>query len=176
MIVLGRTAMDTLDYTGPMVNKGSKALFLGVGEKRRELPTSFDSPLPAGIVAARPFSPGCLVVAGKPYAEYEGQASAIAKESVFASWPLVVLVDDLEEATASTELFLWTVFTRFEPAGDLAARSMVTERFHVALEPPLVFDARMRPTYPEVMEVDRATRELVDRRWDEYGIGGPGHA
>ncbi len=170
VVVLGRTAMDTLDYTGPMVNKGSKALFLGVGEKRRDLPTSFHGPLPAGVVAARPFSPGCLVVAGKPYAEYEGQGAALARESAFAAWPLVVLVDDVEEATASPELFLWTVFTRFEPAGDLAARSMETERFHVALEPPLVFDARMRPSYPEVMEVDAATRDLVDRRWDEYGL------
>ena len=81
-----------------------------------------------------------------------------------------MLVDDLVEATASTELFLWTLFTRFEPAGDLFARGMHTERFHTALEPPLVFDARMRPSYPPVLEVDDATKELVDRRWDEYGI------
>ena len=170
VIVLGRTSMDTLDYTGPMVNRGSKALLLGVGEKRRELPTTFEERLPPTVVAARPFCPGCLVVGGKPYAEYEDQPAALAREAAFAAWPLVVLVDDVEEATASTELFLWTLFTRFEPAGDLHARSMATERFHVALEPPLVFDARMRPTYPPVLEVDEATRELVDRRWDEYGL------
>jgi hypothetical protein len=42
--------------------------------------------------------------------------------------------------------------------------------FHTALTPPLVVDARLAPTYPAVLEVDRPTRELVDRRWKEYGI------
>ncbi|MHC5009388.1 MAG: UbiD family decarboxylase [Planctomycetota bacterium] len=170
LIVLGATAMDTLDYTGPMVNRGSKALFLGLGEPRRELPTTFDRDLPPGVVAARPFCPGCLVLAGKPYAEFEDQARRVAREEAFREWPLLVLVDDLEEATASTELFLWTVFTRFEPAGDLFAREMPTTRFHTGLVPPVVFDARLRPTYPEVLAVDDATRDLVDRRWREYGI------
>lgn len=170
VLVLGETAMDTLDYTGPMVNRGSKALFLGLGEPRRALPTRFDGPLPPGIVAAEPFVPGCLVLAGKPWVEHEDQAAQVAREEVFADWPLLVLVDDLIEATASTELFLWTVFTRFEPAGDLHARAMHAERFHTALEPPLVFDARMRPRYPPVLEVDAETKALVDRRWDEYEI------
>jgi hypothetical protein len=47
---------------------------------------------------------------------------------------------------------------------------MRPDRFHVALEPPLVVDARMKPRYPEVLEVDPATRDLVDRRWPEYGL------
>jgi hypothetical protein len=34
----------------------------------------------------------------------------------------------------------------------------------------VVFDARMKPWYPEVMEVDDETRDLVDRRWSEYRI------
>lgn len=170
VLVLGETAMDTLDYTGPTVNRGSKALFLGLGEPRRSLPTTFDGPLPAGVEGARVFVPGCLVLAGRPFVEFEDQPEHVAREDAFSDWPLLVLVDDLEEATASTGLFLWTLFTRFEPAGDLCARGMHTQRFHTALEPPLVFDARMRPTYPPVLEVDDATRELVDRRWDEYGI------
>ena len=107
---------------------------------------------------------------GKPYADTPDHAALGAKDPAVKDWPLVVVVDDVEEATASSELFLWTVFTRVEPAGALWARSMSTERFHVGLEPPIVFDARMRPSYPPVLEVDDATRELVDRRWDEYGI------
>ena len=79
-------------------------------------------------------------------------------------------MDDLEEATRNTELFLWTTFTRMEPAADIHGREQHVDRFHVGLEPPVVFDCRMKPWYPEVMEVDDATRDLVDRRWDEYGI------
>jgi UbiD family decarboxylase len=172
VIVLGNTAMDSLDYTGPMVNRGSKALFLGLGEPRRTLPTTFQGALPPGVPAARPFVPGCLVVAAKPFVEEPDAAKRLARHPAFEGWPLVVLVDDLAEATSSTELFLWTWFTRFEPAGCLVAREMTTERFHTALTPPVVADARMRPTYPEVMAVDDATAALVDRRWKEYGIPG----
>ncbi len=171
VVVLGETAMDTLDYTGPRVNRGSKALFLGLGAPRRRLPTEVPSELPAGVRGARAFTPGCLVLGGRPYAEAEGQAESVARHPAFADWPLLVLVDDVAAATASTPAFLWTVFTRFEPAGDLAARARHLDRFHVALEPPLVFDARMRPSYPDVLEVDPETSALVDRRFDEYGIG-----
>ena len=79
-------------------------------------------------------------------------------------------VDDLAEATASDELFLWTTFTRMEPAAHIYGREENVARFHVGLEPPVVFDCRMKPWYPDVMEVDDATRDLVDRRWEEYGI------
>jgi hypothetical protein len=152
------------------VNRGSKALFVGVGPVRRALPERWDGDLPPGVPAARPFSPGCLVLAGKPYVEDPEQAERVARHPAFRDWPLLVLVDDLAEATASTELFLWTVFTRFEPGGCLFARERTVDRMHVALTPPVVFDARMRPSYPPVLEVDDATRALVDRRWPEYGI------
>jgi 3-polyprenyl-4-hydroxybenzoate decarboxylase len=170
IVVLGHTAMDSLDYTGPMVNRGSKALFLGVGEPKRSLPERFEGTLPAGIPDARVFAPGCLVLAGKPFAEDPTQPARIARDRALGDWPLLVLVDDLSEATASTELFLWTVFTRFEPAGCLHAREMSAGRFHTGLVPPVVLDARMRPSYPPVLAVDPPTRSLVDRRWDEYGI------
>jgi UbiD family decarboxylase len=170
VVVLGRTAMDSLDYTGPMVHRGSKALFVGVGEPRRTLPTRFAGALPSGVFAAAPFVPGCLVLSTKSYAEDPDAPSRIARDGAFDEWPLLVLVDDLAEATASVQSFLWTVFTRFEPAGDIHARRMHTERFHTALETPVVFDARLQPRYPAVMEVDAATRDLVDRRWPEYGL------
>jgi len=57
-----------------------------------------------------------------------------------------------------------------EPAADLHGRERVTARFHTGLLAPVVVDARMKPGYPRVMEVDPETRALVDRRWDEYGI------
>ena len=172
LIVVSQTAQDSLDYTGPSVNQGSKGMLLGLGEPVRALPAEWvgGTPLPEGVVAARAFCRGCLVVQGVPFERERGQASRIAQHEAFGPWPLVVLVDDLAEATASTELFLWTTFTRMEPAGDVHGRRQVVERFHVGLEPPVVWDCRMKPWYPEVMEVDAATRELVDRRWPEYGI------
>jgi 3-polyprenyl-4-hydroxybenzoate decarboxylase len=42
LFVFANVSQDTLDYTGPSVNKGSKAMMLGLGqEKCRELPREF---------------------------------------------------------------------------------------------------------------------------------------
>ncbi|WP_319549434.1 hypothetical protein [Desulfogranum marinum] len=38
------------------------------------------------------------------------------------------------------------------------------QRFHVGLEPPVVFDCRMKPWYTDVLEVDPATKALVDEK------------
>jgi UbiD family decarboxylase len=172
LIVVSQTAQDSLDYTGPKKHHGSKGMLLGLGSAIRELPERWieGSPLPEGVAKARAFCRGCLVVEGAPYVREKDQAARIAKWGGFRDWPLVVLVDDLAEATATTELFLWTTFTRMEPAADIHGREATVARFHVGLEPPVVFDCRMKPSYPPVMEVDDATRELVDRRWAEYGI------
>ena len=172
LIVLGETAQDTLDYTGPRVNRGSKAILLATGDARVPLPSVYEGSPPPGTARAVPFCRGCLVVEGRPFVGDRDAADRVARHAELAAWPLVVLVDDAAEATRSTELFLWTTFTRMEPAADIHARDRVTARFHTGLVAPVVIDARMKPGYPEVMEVDAATRALVDRRWTEYGIPG----
>jgi UbiD family decarboxylase len=172
LLVVGQTSQDTLDYTGPSVNRGSKAMLLGLGDAVRPLPERWEesAPLPEGVRRARAFCRGCLVVEGPRFADEKDAAARIAAFPGFREWPLLVLVDDAAEATASTELFLWTAFTRMEPAGDIHARERQVARFHVGLVPPAVFDCRMKPWYPEVLEADAPTRDLVDRRWKEYGI------
>ena len=41
LYVFSNLSMDTLDYTGPEVNKGSRACWLGLGDPVRELPREF---------------------------------------------------------------------------------------------------------------------------------------
>ena len=51
LFVFANVSQDTLDYTGPSVNKGSKAMLLGLGkEKKRELPQTFSGSLPSGCI------------------------------------------------------------------------------------------------------------------------------
>lgn len=172
LFVLSGVAQDTLDYTGPKVNEGSKAILLALGDPIRKLPTEYEGGLPSGTRRVEVFAPGCLVVEGQAFEGNEDLADRIAAHAGLADWPLAVLVDDAAEATASTKLFQWTTFTRFEPAADLHGRERATRRFHTGLVPPVVIDARMKPWYPGVMAVDEETRDLVDRRWNEYGIEG----
>ena len=54
--------MDTLDYTGPVVNEGSKGVWLGLGNPVRELPREFRAAeLPVGCGEVLVFAGGCLV-------------------------------------------------------------------------------------------------------------------
>ena len=115
--------MDTLDYTGPKINEGSKGVLLGLGDPVRELPQRVSvGGLPAGVHDARVFCPGCLVVDGagvRRRARRRRRASRDIRRS--QAWPLVVLSDEPLRATASAMNFLWTTFTRFEPAADIHA-------------------------------------------------------
>ena len=143
-------SMDTLDYTGPEVNKGSKGVWLGLGDPVRELPREFrpSVPPPADAIDVRVFCGGCLVVGGAGYADDPDAAERLAAHPAFAGWPLVVLTDEPERAARSVVNFLWTTFTRFEPARDIHAAATRVVRHHVTYTPPIVIDARLKPGFP----------------------------
>jgi UbiD family decarboxylase len=168
LYVFGNLAMDTLDYAGPAVNEGSKGVLLGLGEPCRTLPAELRGELPSGFTAAKVFCPGCAVVQGPAFAAEPTAPIRLAAAPMLADWPLVVLVDDAAKASKSTINFLWTTFTRFEPAADLHARAVRTVRHQQSYTPPIVLDARMKPTYPKELFCDRDTAALVTRRWREY--------
>ena len=53
LYVFSNLSMDTLDYTGPVVNEGSKGVWLGLGDPVRELPREFRPPTPPPADVAR---------------------------------------------------------------------------------------------------------------------------
>jgi UbiD family decarboxylase len=167
LFVFGNLAMDTLDYTGPKVNEGSKGVLLGLGEPVRDLPGEFRGALPAGASAAAVFVPGALVVAGPRFADDRDYPARLTADPAVAAWPLVVLADDAAATARDERAFLWRVFTRFEPAADVHGRTRVV-RNHLAFTPPVVIDARTKPWMPDVVEPDADTVARVDRRWREY--------
>lgn len=163
LFVFANVSQDTLDYTGPSVNKGSKAMMMGLGkEKKRDLPGEYHGSLPPGCDKPSVYLPGTLVVKGSPYKDSTELAQDLAAWPDLADWPVILLVDSTAEATVSLQEFLWTFFTRFEPAADIHGSSQKVSRFHVGLEPPVVFDCRMKPWYTDVLEVDPETKKLVD--------------
>src|SRR5437660_4916599 len=74
LFIFSELSMDTLDYPSGTVNRGSKAVMLGLGAAVRELPREFRGELPAGVSRAEVFCPGCLVVQGSPFDEEREQA------------------------------------------------------------------------------------------------------
>jgi 3-polyprenyl-4-hydroxybenzoate decarboxylase len=174
LFVFSNLAMDTLDYTGPAVNEGSKGVWLGLGDPVRDLPREFRpaAPPPPEVTDVRVFCGGCLVVGGPAAADDPGAAARLAAHPAFRGWPLVVLTDEPKRAAASSINFLWTTFTRFEPAADIHAAATRVVRHHVVHEPPVLIDARRKPGFPKELACDPDTAALVTRRWSEYFRGG----
>jgi 3-polyprenyl-4-hydroxybenzoate decarboxylase len=170
LFVLANLSMDTLDYTGPKVNEGSKGVWLGLGDPVRDLPREFAPPEapPADVTETRVFCGGCLVVGGPPHAQDPGAAARYAAHPAFRDWPLLVVTDEPARAARSAMNFLWTTFTRFEPAADIHAGSREITRNHVAFRGPIAIDARLKPGFPEELSCDPETAARVSRRWKEY--------
>lgn len=167
LFIFSNVSMDTLDYTSGQVNEGSKAVMLGLGDARRDLPREFHGQLRRDVTAAEVFCGGCLVIQGAPYAEDPEQAARLAKEDWLRDWPLVILHDDAQVARSTSD-FLWSTWTRFEPASDIYAAGTKVIRHQLSYEGPIVIDARTKPGFPKELIVRDDIAALVDRRWREY--------
>ena len=168
LYVFSNLSMDTLDYTGPAVNQGSKGVWLGLGDPVRELPRQFNGTAPSGVTDVRVFCGGCLVVGARSRTDDADAATRIAQDAAFRGWPLVVVTDEPARAAASSMNFLWTTFTRFEPAADIHAAQARVVRNHIVYSGPIVIDARLKPGFPRELVCDDDTAALVTRRWKEY--------
>jgi len=170
LYIFPNLSMDTLDYTGPKINRGSKGLWLGLGDPVRQLPREFKPEVspPGDMTDARVFCPGCLVVGGPSFTKDPEAAGRFASHPALADWPLVVLSDEPERASASSINFLWTTFTRFEPAADMHPAATRVIHNHLSFSAPILIDARMKPNYPDELACDDVTSKQVTERWREY--------
>jgi 3-octaprenyl-4hydroxybenzoate decarboxylase (EC 4.1.1.-) len=172
LLIITETSADTLDYTGRRLNHGSKAIMLGLGNPKRELPVQYKGLLPPGIKHIEAFCAGCLVVVGPGFADSSNFVFDVLKltktDPDFNEWPLIILLDNLYDKLNQTG-FLWRVFTRFDPASDIYC-SVKLVRNHRLYHGPIIIDARKKPGYPKELFPDEKTVKLVNERWQEYRI------
>jgi menaquinone biosynthesis decarboxylase len=167
LFIFSNAAFDTLDYTSGTINRGSKAIMMGLGEAVRDLPKEFHGELPQSIKRAEVFCGGCLVVEGASYTDEPKLAERISQREALKDWQFVVIHDNADVAKSSAN-FLWATWTRFEPASDIYAAKTETIRHHLSYTAPIVVDARMKPGYPDELIVRDDIAKLVDERWREY--------
>ena len=167
--VFDRTSFDTLDYASGKINHGSKAMLVGVGEKKRELKREFSGDLPQGVKKAKVFCGGCLVLETENYESNENLGLRVAESGLFDDFQIVVLHDSIEFAETADK-FLWATWTRFNPSTDIKSKEISVVNNHISYKNPIVIDARMKPWYPKEVEVREDIKQLVDRRWNEYYI------
>jgi len=167
LFVFSNVSQDTLDYTTRTLNEGSKAILMGLGDKRFELVTAVTAELcnPA-FRHQEVFAPGVLVVDGPAWTEGDNAVQSLLREKAVRPFRLVCLVDHVADCVRDEASFLWTIFTRFEPAADIHASQADLNRYHVSLSAPLVLDCRFKPWYPPVVEPLPETIARVDKLWN----------
>lgn len=172
------TTIDTLDYSGGGLNRGSKLVIAATGTPARELAAELpgELSLPEGFRSPRVAMPGVLVVQGPKYAEAGGRADlnrfveSFGRDSPLNRFPLVTLVDDSEFTAANLRNWLWVTFTRSNPAVDVDGIGAFTRDKHWGAEGSLVIDARIKPFHAPPLVEDPDTLAKVDAR---AARGGP---
>ena len=174
-----RTTIDTLDYSGSGLNLGSKVVFAAAGPVRRTLPTTIPEKLnlPNGFDAPRVCLPGILAIKSPPFLSPQNQdalyfCDAFNPSDTINQFPMILLVDDSDFASACERNFLWTVFTKTNPAKDIHGIASVINDKHWGCIGSLVIDARSKPHHAPALVENPA----VERAVDALGVrGGPLH-
>jgi 4-hydroxy-3-polyprenylbenzoate decarboxylase len=176
------TTIDTLDYSGAALNRGSKVVIAAAGSERRRLPETIPAGLrlPDGFGNPRICLPGILAVTGPACMTPRGSddpvltafAASFGTEEAINSFPLVVVVDDSSFTARTLNNFLWVTFTRSNPATDIYGVGSTTRCKHWGCAGALIVDARTKPHHAPPLLDDPD----VERRVDELGApGGPLH-
>ena len=177
-----RTTIDTLDYSGHGLNQGSKVIMAAAGPKLRELPAAIPTELnlPQGFKNPRVALPGVLLLSGPQCNNYlpgqdkdlQGLVSAYSAVDPINRFPLIMVVDDSEFCAATLNNWLWTCFTRSNPAADIYGIASEISAKHWGCSGSLIIDARCKPHHaPPLVDVPE-----VEKKVDQLGAkGGPLH-
>ena len=172
-----RTTIDTLDYSGTGLHRGSKLVVAAVGRPRRSLPTVMPPGLrlPDGFADARVCLPGVLAVRapasgpeGTP-ADLAAFCAAFRADDPLCIFPLLVLVDDSEFCGRSLDNFLWVTFSRSNPAADVGGIEAATADKHWGCQGSLVIDARRKPQHAPLLVEDPQVTARVDGLFAQHG-------
>lgn len=165
------TTMDSLDYTGHALHEGSKLVIASYGEKKRTLAHE----LPERALKrytfrdARLALPGVLVVRTTPFkdyksAEYEMRSFASScREFLELGIVFIIVADDAEYSAKNLDNFLWTTFTRSDPARDIYGVDSFTEYKHWGCKGSLIIDARAKHHHAGVLTEDEDVNANINR-------------
>ncbi|WP_201457153.1 menaquinone biosynthesis decarboxylase [Chlamydia sp. 17-3921] len=164
LIVFSETANDTLDYSGPQLNQGSKAIFMGIGNAQRSLPHKYQGQRLPGIDDIGVFCKGCLVLE----TTINDNIDNLLRHPQLQNWPLIILTSCLQKTLNSEKDFLWRTFINSSPATDLHVRHKQYSLHRPDYIFPIILNAQDKPSHPkEVVSCEKISRK-VTLRWREF--------
>jgi UbiD family decarboxylase len=177
--LIAPTAQDTLDFTGPAMNTGSRLILVATrrdGEKLRDEPPP-PPPDPRDVhddlEGLTSMGPAFLIARVREGADPAEVREALGVHPAANRYLFHVLVSP-DVPLDDPMMVLWGWFTRFDPLADLhpARREQAGNR--LILHFPIAIDATWKKGYRTPVELDPEVEKKVDSRWSEYGIPGGG--
>lgn len=166
-----QTTIDTLDYSGTGMNRGSKLVLAAADVPLRQLAPALPAelPLPPGFRAPRVVMPGVLAIEAPKFSGPDSRADLQRfcreySDRSAAAFPLITLVDDSEFAARSLNNWLWVTFTRSNPAADLDGIDSDVVDKHWGCRGAVVIDARLKPHHAPPLVEDPQVTAKVDAR------------
>jgi 4-hydroxy-3-polyprenylbenzoate decarboxylase len=182
--------MDTLDYTGPALNEGSKLVVAVAGKKRHMLCGRVPEGLafPEGYGRPRLILPGLLVVqapswgpnqedvpqgaptdprqAVKDFCVQMNRFNANLMRQLGVAW--IVLVDDSDFCAQALDNFLWVCFLRSNPSDDTYGIQSFCQSKHWGCHQSLVTDARIKSHHTPLLQPDPTVEKRAAERWSNF--------
>lgn len=174
--LLSPTAQDTLDFTGPAMNTGSRLILLanqGTSGPVRTIPPAVPDrnldvhPKVKELVACGPAF--LLVQVSDDLCDWSDVAQALRKNPDTRDYLFHVLVSE-DIPLDDPILRLWGWFTRFDPAADLHPAGHSVRSNRLVLDFPIMIDARWKQGYPLPVAFDPEVAHRVEARWASYKI------
>lgn len=174
--IIEPTAQDTLDFTGPAMNTGSRLVMMATSGGKAPLRTT-PPQLPVSVTdihlqlrEAVAIGPAFLMLkVADGFNDRDALADALRNHEVAGQYLFHVLVSE-DVAMHDPIMRLWGWFTRFDPAADLYPSGRKVKGNRLVLEFPILIDARWKKGYPQPVAFDPAVEKRVNNNWTKYGI------
>lgn len=173
------TTIDTLDYSGTALNKGSKMIAAAYGDIKRtlcnEVPRCYH--VLHGFRQPELAMPGIITLQTDFFTSYknaEKEMHLLAdqlsdKSDEINGTPLIIVCDDSDFVSESLNNFLWVTFTRSNPSHDVYGIKSFVKNKHWGCEGPMIIDARIKPHHAPPLELDAQVEKRIDRLFKKGG-------
>jgi UbiD family decarboxylase len=169
------TAQDTLDFTGPAMNTGSRLILLATARPDGPIRTAPPPPAPKpgtvhkDIDAMVPLGEAFLIVRVKSNGDKSGVTAALWQNAQTKQYLFHVLVS-MDVDIHDPMMVLWGWFTRFDPLSDIHPIKTQLDGNRVRFSFPVTIDATWKTGYRKPVEIASEIEKLVTQKWSRYGI------
>ena len=172
LTLIQTTPLDTLDFTSRKMNVGSKVGFNCIGEGKKLSLDAFevleiDDPRKKinFISDYRVINKNIIII--KINIDKVEAISEIKNNDLLKEFKFIFIVSDDVEIFSNVEM-LWGIFTRFDPSIDMYFKEVAVEKSSVTFKGQVVIDATFKDWYPNVIEMNKDVKNMVNKKWKNY--------